>query len=604
MGKRTIRSVVGIFMALVILASVGCGRKTDKAPEANGTEAESRTETETENQMEKETSTEKATEAEITETEGESITSETEIVTKTEESTEVSSEKPSETQTEAPTEKPTELKTEAPTEKPTEPKKEAPTESKPDDAVKVYDIDKDALPYTEEEIYNQLFDINNKIEFNFDISKEELKKMQNDYDRYDKKHSKSPIYRKADLTITITTSGGTNSYLIRNVGVRMKGNTSRTAFYSDSQGIYSLLHLKVNFQETFDDETYYKGDSDYVNLGFDPVKQSKRNFATLNGIETKWNQTDDATYVREYYAYEMFRDNGILSPRTNIASMDFGGMHMGVYKIYELIDKKFLKRYLPEEDRGGDLYKCAWTNVGASFTKEVSYGVENEDKWEFYNYDLKTNKTTSEHAELKALLEFLNGNGVTKENIADYVDMDYFVTYAAVSFFVGNPDDLRNNYNNYYIYFRKSDNKLLIIPYDNDRCFGITKQYNPSGEGMTNVKPLSQRAVGNNGSEQKNPLFKYTVTRTGFYTDEYLKELDRIAQSKWMTMANFTTVYEAAKANYANDTKPDKTMKNAGGYNFTFDIGLNNGLTSDSGNASFETYINKKLEFYKNNRNS
>ena len=591
-GKRTIRSVVGIFMALVILASVGCGRKTDKAPEANGTEAESRTETETENQTEKETSTEKSTETEITETEGESITSETDIVTKTEESTEVSSEKPSETQTEAPTEKPTELKT------------EAPTESKPDDAVKVYDIDKDALPYTEEEIYSQLFDINNKIEFNFDISKEELKKMQNDYDRYDNKHSKSPIYRKADLTITITTSGGTNSYLIRNVGVRMKGNTSRTAFYSDSRGIYSLLHLKVDFQETFDDETYYKGDSDYVNLGFDPVKQSKRNFATLNGIETKWNQTDDATYVREYYAYEMFRDNGILSPRTNIASMDFGGMHMGVYKIYELIDKKFLKRYLPEEDRGGDLYKCAWTNVGASFTKEVSYGVENEDKWEFYNYDLKTNKKTSEHAELKALLEFLNGNGVTKENIADYVDMDYFVTYAAVSFFVGNPDDLRNNYNNYYIYFRKSDNKLLIIPYDNDRCFGITKYYNPSGEGMTNVNPLSQRAVGNNGSEQKNPLFKYTVTRTGFYVDEYLKELDRISQSKWMTMANFTTVYEAAKANYANDTKPDKTMENAGSNKFTFNIGLNNGLTSDSGNASFETYINKKLEFYKNNRNS
>ena len=173
-GKRIIRSVVGIFMALVILASVGCGRKTDKAPEANGTEAESRTETETENQTEKETSTEKSTETEITETEGESITSETEIVTKTEESTEASSEKPSETQAEAPTEKPTEPKTEAQT----EPKTEAPTESKPDDAVKVYDIDKDALPYTEEEIYSQLFDINNKIEFNFDISKEELKKMQ------------------------------------------------------------------------------------------------------------------------------------------------------------------------------------------------------------------------------------------------------------------------------------------------------------------------------------------------------------------------------------------------------------------------------------------
>lgn len=522
--KKTIKSIVGMLLVMVMIFSVGCGKSTN-----------------------------------------------------TEDTTEVTSK---ENMTETPTEAPHSDKVVSET----------------------YDIDKDELPFDEEVLYEQLFDINNRIEFDIDITEAEMAKMQKDYDKYDKRHSKSPIYRKADITITIISENGNYAYLIKNCGVRMKGNTSREAFYNDSEGIYSMLHLKIDFQQCFDDEEFYKDDSDYENLGFEMETQAKRTFASLSGIEAKWNQTDDATYVREYYTYEMFRDYGILSPRTNITSMDFGGTHMGVYKIYELIDKKFLKRYLPKEDRGGDLYKCAWTDIGASFTKEVSYGVEDEIRREFYNYDLKTNKDTSEHAELKALLSFLNGKDVTKENIADYVDMDYFTTYAAVSFFVGNPDDLRNNYNNYYIYFRKSDNKLLIIPYDNDRSFGITRHYNPSGEGMANVKPLSNRAVGNNGSEQRNPLFKYTVTRNGYYTEEYLAKTDEIAESKWMTLDYFKNIYDKAKANYENDTTPDKKMRNASDHMFTFDIDYSNGLSRDDSNASFEEYVNKKLEFYKENR--
>ena len=52
--------------------------------------------------------------------------------------------------------------------------------------------------------------------------------------------------------------------------------------------------------------------------------------------------------------------------------------------------------------------------------------------------------------------------------------MDNFLKFEAVSYFLGNPDDLRNNYNNYYIYFNKSTGKMIFIPYDLDRCLGVT----------------------------------------------------------------------------------------------------------------------------------
>lgn len=92
-------------------------------------------------------------------------------------------------------------------------------------SAKVCNIDTDTLPYNEESIYQQLFDINNKIEVEIDISDEVLQQLQQDYEAYEKLGSKSPLYREADLKITITTEQDTVTYVIGKVGIRMKGNT-------------------------------------------------------------------------------------------------------------------------------------------------------------------------------------------------------------------------------------------------------------------------------------------------------------------------------------------------------------------------------------------
>ena len=193
----------------------------------------------------------------------------------------------------------------------------------------------------------------------------------------------------------------------------MKGNTSRNSIYNEQEGIYNLSHFKIDFQKT--------------------VKN--RTFATLEKLEFNWNRNDDGTYIREYYAYEFYRANGVLAPHTNLTSFNIAGLHEGVFMMYEPVDEVFIDKCVEAKDRGGDLYKCGWTNNGAGFFSDCTYGIEDEDNCEFYNYDLKTNKKKSDHSTLKNLLAVMNSNKVTKEQIEQVIDMDNFLKFEAVSYF-------------------------------------------------------------------------------------------------------------------------------------------------------------------------
>lgn len=467
-------------------------------------------------------------------------------------------------------------------------------EDLPEDGI--YDVGEELLPVSQTQLYQQLFDLNNKIEIDLTMDDSELHSMQADYDRYRDMGSKSPIYRKADVTIAVTTGEGTTHYRINDVGVRMKGNTSRTDFYNPEEGIYKYIHLRLDFQETFDKEEYYGSNAQQWETEEMRQARKDRTFATLEKLELRWNKCYDATYLKEIYAYELYRSEGVLAPRANLSTFTWNNDRMGVYTIVEPVDEVFLSKNLPQEDLDGDLYKCGWTWMGANFSNLQSVGIENEDNSEFYCYDLKTNKKTSQHESITALINGLTRGTVTKESYAQLVDVDYFLNYAAVSYFLGNPDDLRNNYNNCYLYFLKSTGKAVIIPYDYDRCLGVTNSYNPSGHGMTKENPFSDQAEGmqNGAEEQQNPLFIYSVDKGGFYVAEYAEALQRVAENELLKPETFETWFNTASALYQQDVTPQRTLHNAEGRDFSFDLNR----TGDPGsqdNMSFKDYIAAKM---------
>lgn len=460
----------------------------------------------------------------------------------------------------------------------------------PDDGY--FDIGVDDLPYSEEELYSQLFDLNNKITIQIDMPDAELQKLQDDYYHYNSFGSKSPIYRMGTLVLTIQTAAGPVPYRMQEVGVRMKGNTSRTEFYNETDGIYKYIHLKLDFQETFDDEDDYGDDAKAWDDEDLRDARKDRTFAGLESLEMRWNKCYDQTYLKETYAYELYRSESVMAPLTNLCSFDWSGVHMGIYTIVEPVDKIFLERRLPEQEQGGDLYKCGWP---ANFTSPDSIGVENENKGEFYVYDLKTNKKTSDHSALKNWITELNYSTMTKEHLAQLVEMDSFLSYAAVSYFLGNPDDLRNNYNNFYLYL-KPDGKAVIIPYDLDRCLGITYEWDPTGNAVTQIDPFTEEmaAVDGIGAQgQRNPLYLYSVVRGGFYVQEFADVLRRVEQNELLTPEGFERYFDRSSSLYAGEETPDKPLHNADGRHFPFT--LEDGI---GGNLSFKNYITQKKEYF------
>ena len=419
-----------------------------------------------------------------------------------------------------------------------------------------------------ETIYNDLFNINNKIIFKIDISESELNKIENDYQLYSKMGSKSPIYRMCDFNITIENDNSIETYFINQVGIRMKGNTSRTSFYDQDTGIFNLINYKLKFNETFDDEDDYLED-ELVTYPTKELKKERKNrtFATLEGLELKWNKNFDGTHVRTYLAYDLFTQNDYLAPESNVCDVMITNKgkleNLGLFDFNEPIDEVFLSKHLSEDDLGGDLYKVGWDHSnGGSLTMNTLYsiGLENEKENLFYVYDLKTNKKTSNHDSLINLINALDKN----QNINDLVQMDMFIKFMSISYMLGNPDDYRNNYNNYYIYFLKSNKKAIFIPYDLDRCLGITKDWDPYGYGSSKVDPLYKYTVTGN---EVNPIVR-NILNNKDYRNKYINTLNSLC-NQYFSYEYFLTTYNIVSMNYSYLCYPTiQTIKNKG-INFT-----------------------------------
>lgn len=419
----------------------------------------------------------------------------------------------------------------------------------------------------EKELYYNLWDEDVKISIYVDITPYELAKINEAYEDYRNGNTyKADTYRKCNLTIIVND----DEYYFEEVGIRMRGNTSRREFCDESGNIYDFVHFRFNLTETFDSEEYESG-SWAAELYHewedkDARKERKsRTFATMEKFYYKWNKNYDNTYIREIYANRMFSAFGILAPHITLANFNLlqeGKMeNMGVGNIYETIDKEFIKRNFTEELKGGDLYKCTYR---ADFTSASNYGVETPTQR--FTYTLKTNNDRSD-PDYKHNKDFKNFISVLSKNVndsnfdsslEDVMNMEYFTRFEAVNYLLGNPDCIRNNCNNFYLYFTPQG-KGYLIPYDYDRCLGINKDWNPSGNGMVYEHPFTSNTP--NG-KITNPLYLKTIlsNHTSTYKDMFKESLKNILESEWFTYNHFKDIYTSYKNNYSSLTRPSEKI--------------------------------------------
>ncbi len=448
-----------------------------------------------------------------------------------------------------------------------------------------------------------------ELHFSLTAPYESLQGIQDAYFTNKEKHdTDDEIYYLADLVVDMTTPADTKHYVLDDVGIRMKGNTSKTDFMNEDGSFFNLIHYKISFDEFVPDQKF---------LG-------------MKKLDLKWNKNYDATQIKQAYSYKMFEASGVFAPKATIAPLTLsttnlpgGGSsttELGIYEVIEAVDKTFIKRRFSASEAGGNLYKCTWgayngnwtgadllsnnavTQSGSTYVRTPNgrIGVENPENFYYPNYKLKTNENAADFSDLAQLIGVLNSTNDYDDStvlgqIEDLIDVDNFLRYEAVSYLLGDPDDTRNNFNNYYLYFTATSRKAYFIPFDFDRCLGIVKDWNPSDDGMTSVSPFSNQAAGYRG-DQRNPLYKFLIMSGGSSAtrQQFASHLADLLKGEWFTDAHFNAMYEDYFASY--DGKEDASF--TGVDEKPLDVSWSLNETGDGSgkdiNLSYSTYRSRK----------
>jgi spore coat protein H len=182
------------------------------------------------------------------------------------------------------------------------------------------------------------------------------------------------------------------------------------------------------------------------------------------------NNVTDAGMMNEVLSYRLYRDAGVPTPRTAYARVfvTVPGTHdrnyLGLYSLVENVDKTFAA------DRAlggaGAILKPVTPDVFADLG----------DDWAAYEqiYDPKTDMTA---AAMRRVIEFcrLVKNATDAEfaaRLGDYVDLDEFARFLAVTVWTGDLDGILTVGQNYYVHLDSKLGRFRFIPWDRDHSFG------------------------------------------------------------------------------------------------------------------------------------
>lgn len=411
----------------------------------------------------------------------------------------------------------------------------------------------------------------------------------------------------ADLywPVTLEVVMNQKRFVYYEVGMRMKGNTSRQDFIDNDGDIYNSLNFKLSFNELWDTDEYipynlkktwtkaanpeWKVRDDRTFMGDESGKLG------LKKIDIKWNKSRDDSLVIQPFIFSFFQKHGLISQNSTLTTLNVNGTRLGVVTINEPVDKHLLRRYFPKAAAAGELYKVGWgkpspseQDVKGSLRYEdlrwnddqliADAVIGEEDKFRGYApaYDAKEYDDTAANpfAKLINLMKVLKDNegksvGEFAPALEAVIDINSFLKYAAVSYLMGNIDDMRNWGNNYYIFFNPSqNNKAYFIPYDYDWGLGLT--WEAGNTRMFGASPFETRYLMNTSDWQENRLFWYTIltsnnherpyhniTMNQAYRDQYVSYILSLNNDSFYTNTTFNNLFNTYKATYNTKSGSD-----------------------------------------------
>lgn len=241
------------------------------------------------------------------------------------------------------------------------------------------------------------------------------------------------------------------------VGVRLKGNSS---FGHPGK----KKPVKIQFNE-------YMSGQEYDGL---------RSFH-LN------NSAFDPTMLREKIFLDILNRNGIPAPRCAYARLSYNGEYVGLYKIVESVDKKFLRTHFTNDE--SNLYKG---------DPNGTLEWQGWDQAEYENdYELKTNESQNNWSGFISFINKVNNSGTSfYQNMEASFNTDKYLRAWVLNNLFVNLDSYLHLAHNYYIYDDTLSGKFQWITWDVSIVFGafptwfsepphqtdITHMYNPASQ--------------------------------------------------------------------------------------------------------------------------
>lgn len=327
---------------------------------------------------------------------------------------------------------------------------------------------KEAVNYTPAQGVEYLFEGNEQLpEIHVDVTEGEWNRLLTLFDRNPR------TKQNVRCDVTYVKNGG-KALLVRDAGIRLRGNTSRRR----PEGTSGRMHVTDNTRWF------------HVHFGLNFHKYYKDAAHELHGqrkLVLKYFH-EDPTYAREIFCYDLFRRAGIWSAsRADYCRLflhvgeDKNEVDYGVYGMYEAVDMNFIKvRKKGFGGANGYLWKCRY---GATLREtEDDFGIDDEsDNRHVYEFKSDPEDFTSAKAMLVNFIYQLNHleGEEFRQWITSVCDVDFLLRTYAVNVAVGMWDDYWCNKNNYYIYFNSknpSSYKFYLIPYDYDNTLGTSRK--------------------------------------------------------------------------------------------------------------------------------
>ena len=409
-----------------------------------------------------------------------------------------------------------------------------------------YDAEGD-LPERVKEGYDYVWDNDVIPEVHIDISRYQWNRLLTLYDI-------NP-YTTQYVVATASFVKGGETTIIDNVGLRLKGNTSRRR----PEGWKGQMHEQDNT------------DWHHAHFGLNLRKYVDDDAHTIQGVRKlhlKWFK-DDPAYVREMFCYDLFRRAGVWTAvRDTYCRLwlhvegDSKEAYYGVYEMIEPIDKRYLKdRKSRFGSSDGYLWKCRNAAAGLNNPNgDIWYDDDSDDR---HAYTLETNTTEFDIARVQ-LVDFMDKVCHLKDSefyawIKEATDVDLLLKTYAVNVAVGMWDDYWNNANNYYIYFNGTETsgyKFFIIPYDYDNTLGTSLR--------CGVQDDAGRQDPLHWGNDNNPLIARVLKFIDFRTKyiAYLKELVKSGTGLMDRQSSQARIraWQARIEQYVNNDTGEDTM--------------------------------------------